>query len=62
MKAGAVLSFISALCSGLSAAIWPGLIKQLQETASNGAPGDYCRVLLHVGIYAAIGETEYYKR
>jgi hypothetical protein len=56
MKCGAVLSFLSALFSGLGAAIWPGMINQFMD-AGSGKAEDRCRVLLHTGMYAALGDT-----
>ena len=60
MKVGAGLSFLAAVMSGLSAAMWPGMIQQFQDAGSVGQTDGECRTLLHAGIFAAIGDMEFY--
>lgn len=62
MKVGAGLSFLAAVMSGLAAAIWPGMIQQVMQAGSEGQEDGQCRTLLHLGIFAALGDTEFYTR
>ena len=62
MRLGAALSLVAAMCAGCAAGIWPSLIGQLQNEGTLGQASEKCRVLLHVGMFAAIGETDFYNK